>query len=90
MVSEGYAEKEDCEKAILLLKEYVGSMDLTRHKTAGGKLFFRVLLNQMQIAQSRRYTSEFGMQKGIEEVQTHIANAEVLDFAGAEGLFDSL
>ena len=52
-----------------------------------GKFFFRMILDEHEIAVSRRYTTQLLLQKGIDEILKYAGNSEFLDFSSSEDIF---
>ena len=52
-----------------------------RFRSSSGKFFFRLVLDDREIAVSRKYTTQLLLQKGIDEIIRSIAKSEVLDFS---------
>jgi len=85
--SKGYSSKEDCEVAIELVKNAVESCTYVKFRAAGGKYFFRLVVDEMVMATSRKYTTELRLQKGINEIALYGSKAEVLDFSENDFIF---
>jgi hypothetical protein len=77
----GFKQKSDCENFISSLKEDLSAFLFTKAKNAGGKYFFRVTKEGLVLANSRKYSTELLLAKGIEAVQKYIAMSETLDFS---------
>ena len=60
-----------------------------RFKSSSGKFFFRLILDEHEIAVSRRYNTQLLLQKGIDEIVKYADKAEFLDVAAAEDIFGS-
>jgi uncharacterized protein YegP (UPF0339 family) len=58
-----------------------------RFKSSSGKFFFRLILDEQEIAVSRRYTTQLLLQKGIDEIINYADKAEFLDFSAATDVF---
>jgi hypothetical protein len=61
-----------------------------RFKSSGGKFFFRLILDEKEIAISRKYTTQLLLQKGIDEIIKYAQKAEFLDFSSSEEIFGSI
>ena len=77
----------ECEEEIEVLKNSLDKCVFMRFKSSGGKFFFRLILNEREIAVSRRYTTQLLLQKGIDEIIKYADQAEFLDFSSAEDIF---
>ena len=80
----------ECEEEIETLKNSLEKCVFMRFKSTGSKFFFRMILNEKEIAVSRRYSTQLLLQKGIDEIITYADKAEFLDFSSAEDVFGSL
>jgi len=77
----GYKQKLDCEVFISALKQDLARFAFTKVRNAGGKYFFRVTKDGFVLANSRKYTTELLLSKGIEQVQKYISTSDILDFS---------
>ena len=73
--------KYDCERIIEAIREDLTLFKFTKNTTAGRKFFFRVSRGGLVLATSRRYSTEFSLQKGITEIHKQAPLAETLDFS---------
>ena len=53
----------------------------TKVRNAGGKFFFRLSKDGLVLANSRKFTTELLLQKGIDEIVKYVATSEILDFS---------
>lgn len=86
----GYKQKSDCEQMILWFKEHLTLFTFTKVKNAGGKYFFRLSKDGLILANSRKYTTELLMAKGIDEILRFVSTAEILDFSDNDFVFPEL
>jgi len=77
----------ECEEQIELFKNSIERCVFLRFKSSGGKFFFRLILDDHEIAVSRRYSTQLLLQKGIDEIIKYADKAEFLDFSSAEDIF---
>lgn len=77
----------ECEEEIEKLKSSLERCVFLRFKSSGGKFFFRLILDNHEVAVSRRYTTQLLLQKGIDEIIKYADQAEFLDFSAAEDIF---
>ena len=63
------------------IKENLQQFTFTKVKNVGGKYFFRMSKEGLILANSRKYTTELLMAKGIDEIMKYVPLAEVLDFS---------
>ena len=85
-----YIPVEGNQKEIEKLKSSLERCVFMRFKSSSGKFFFRLILDEHEIAVSRRYTTQLLLQKGIDEIIKYADKAEFLDFSSAEDIFGSL
>ncbi|POS01481.1 DUF1508 domain-containing protein [Flavobacterium croceum] len=71
----------ECEEEIELLRKECEKLVFTNFKSTNGKFFFKILLNENEIAISRKYTTLLLLQKAVTELQQTIAKSEILDFS---------
>jgi len=69
------------------IKENVEFFAFTKVRNAGGKYFFRLSKGGLVLANSRKYSTELRLQKGIDEIIKYVAVAETLDFSEDEFVF---
>lgn len=83
----GCKHKSDCELMIAAIRENVGQFAFTKIRNAGGKYFFRLSKDGLVLANSRKYSTELRLQKGIDEIIRYVSSAEVLDFSENDFVF---
>lgn len=79
--------KSDCELIIAAIKTNLELFAFTKIRNASGKYFFRLSKNGLVLANSRKYSTELMLQKGIDEITKYISAAEILDFSENEFVF---
>jgi len=79
--------KSDSERMIAHIQNHTESFSFTKIKASGGKLFFRISKDGLVLANSRKYTTERLLQKGIDEILRSVAQSEVLDFTELDPIF---
>lgn len=82
-----YKQKADCEALIEVLSQDISRFTLTKVRNAGGKYFFRISKDGFVLANSRKYTTELLLAKGIDQVYKYIASSETLDFSDNDFVF---
>lgn len=82
-----YKEKKDCEQMVIWFKENIALFTFTKVKNAAAKYFFRLSKDGLILANSRKYTTELLMIKGIDEIIKYIPAAEILDFSEENFIF---
>ncbi len=73
--------KSDSELIIAEMRTRIDAFAITKVRNAGGKFFFRISREGLVLANSRKFTTELLLQKGIDEIVKYIALAETLDFS---------
>jgi hypothetical protein len=86
--SNAYELRMDCEEDAGLLRSEFDACSFMKYKTAKGKFYFKVVLNDVLKAVSRKYSTVLMAQKGIDEIVKYGSRAEILDFAASEVIFD--
>lgn len=77
----GCKHKSDCELMIEGIKNNLDWFIFTKVRNAGGKYFFRLSKGGLVLANSRKFSTELRLQKGIDEIHKYVAMAETLDFS---------
>ncbi len=76
-----YELKFECEEGIEYFKNSIDTVTFIKVRTAGGKYYFKIMLEEAHFATSRKYTTELMLQKGIKEVLLYSVKSEILDFS---------
>jgi len=79
--------KSDCERMILGIKENMSLFAFTKVRKASNKFFFRLSKDGLVLANSRKFSTEIMLQKGIDEIINYVHMAEILDFSENEFVF---
>jgi hypothetical protein len=66
------------------MKENIGVFAFTKVRNASGKYFFRLSKDGFVLANSRKYSTELLLKKGIDEIMKYVLTAEILDFSEGE------
>jgi uncharacterized protein YegP (UPF0339 family) len=82
-----YELKFECEEGIEYFKNAIEEVTFVKVRTAGGKYYFKIMLEEAHFATSRKYTTELMLQKGIQEIQLYSQKAEILDFSFNDFVF---
>jgi len=85
--STSFELKMDCESAIDLVKNNVENYTFVKSRAANGKYFFKMMLADLLVATSRKYTTPLLLQKGIDEFILAATKSDVLDFSVNEVVF---
>ena len=86
-ISNDFELRFECEEDIESLKKSVEAIFFMRFKSKNGKMYFKVIVNEKEIAVSRKYTTQFLMEKGISEVNRTLQQSEILDFSLDQEIF---
>ena len=86
-VSNDFELRFECEEDIESLKKAIDNVFFMRFKSKNGKMYFKMILNEKEVAVSRRYTTPLLMQKGIDEIIRTLSQSEVLDFSIQHDIF---
>jgi uncharacterized protein len=79
--------KSDCELMIAAIKENLELFAFTKIRKVGGTYFFRLSKDGLVLANSRKYSTELRLLKGIDEIMKHVSMAETLDFSENDFVF---
>lgn len=79
--------KSDCELMIDAFKESLDRFTFTKIKNSGNKFSFRLSKDGLVLANSRKYSTELRLQKGIEEIMKYLPSGEILDFSESDFAF---
>ncbi len=85
-----YDNKEECEKAIAIIKSASNECAFHKFKAAAGKFFFKILIDDIVVATSRKYSTELMLQKGINEILKYGGEAETIDFTEQDFIFPEI
>lgn len=80
-------EKSDCEKIIDTIRNDFDSFVFRKARTGSGKYFFRITRGGLVLANSRKFSTELMLQKGIDQFLKFLPEAETLDFSVNEDIF---
>jgi uncharacterized protein YegP (UPF0339 family) len=83
----GCKQKADCDLMIAGIKENKELFAFTKVRNAAGKYFFRLSKGGLVLANSRKYSTELLLKKGIDEIIKYVHIAEILDFSENEFIF---
>ena len=86
--SNSFELKFECEEAINFLKSNLENAIFLKSRSSGGKYFFRLLIDNKQLAVSRKYSTQLMLEKGIAEILKNTIKSEILDFSNNDFVFD--
>ncbi|CCG54315.1 Protein of unknown function [Flavobacterium indicum GPTSA100-9 = DSM 17447] len=77
----------EAEEEIERLKAALDVIVFMRFRSPRGKFYFKMILDKVEVAKSRQYTTQLLMQKGIDEIMRSLASSEILDFSSSDEIF---
>ena len=83
----GCKQKSDCELMIAAIKHNMDLFAFTKIRTAAGKYYFRLSKDGLVLANSRKYSTELMLKKGVDEIVKYVHMAETLDFSEGDFAF---
>jgi uncharacterized protein YegP (UPF0339 family) len=86
--SNSFELKFECEEQIDFLKLNLESAVFLKSKSSSGKYFFRLLIENKQLAISRKYSTQLMLEKGINEILKYTTKSETLDFSNNDFVFE--
>ena len=86
--SNSFELKFECEETINFLKSNLENAVFLKSKSSEGKFFFRLLIENKQLAVSRKYSTQLMLEKGIGEILKYTVKSEILDFSNNDFIFE--
>ena len=86
--SPSFELKMECEDSIEAIKVNIEKYTYVKSRAANGKYFFKMMLDEIVIATSRKYTTPLLLEKGINEIIRTSVKSDVLDFSMNEFVFE--
>jgi uncharacterized protein YegP (UPF0339 family) len=86
--SNSFELKFECEEEINFLKLNFENAVFLKSKSSSGKYFFRLLIEDRQLAISRKYSTQLMLEKGINEISKYMPKSEILDFSTNDFVFE--
>lgn len=77
----------EAEEEIERLKAALDVIVFMRFRSPRGKFYFKMILDKVEVAKSRQYTTQLLMQKGIDEIMRSLTSSEILDFSSSDEIF---
>ncbi len=87
LTSIGCRDKADCQKIMDAFQVDISQFTISKIRQGSGKHFFRVSKDGLVLANSRKFTTELLMLKGLNDFQNTVATAETLDFSNEIDVF---
>jgi uncharacterized protein YegP (UPF0339 family) len=79
--------KMECEDIIDAIKSNIEKYTYVKSRSANGKYFFKMMLEETVIATSRKYTTPLLLEKGIDEIIRTAVKSDLLDFTMSDFVF---
>jgi hypothetical protein len=80
-ISKDFELRFECENEIENLKTKLEDCFFMQFKSTKGKFYFKIVLQEKEIAISRKFSTQLMMQKSINEIIKYGNQAEILDFS---------
>ena len=80
-------KKSDCELMIAAIRDNTSDFTFSRTRNGSGKYSFRLTRNGLVLANSRKFSTEMMLKKGIDQILKYVPTAETLDFSENELIF---
>lgn len=78
--SNSHQYKAQCISEITVLKKNFDKINFLKYKTPSGKLYFRIVINEFVLGNSRKFTTPLLMEKAIDDFKRSFLMSEILDF----------
>jgi uncharacterized protein YegP (UPF0339 family) len=88
-ISNDFELRFECEENIEFLKKNIELVFFMKFKSKNGRMYFKIILNEKEVAESRKYTTPFLLQKGIDEIKRSLIKSEIIDFSNQDFVFPS-
>ncbi|MFT5754098.1 MAG: hypothetical protein ACI9FW_001013 [Flavobacterium sp.] len=80
-ISKDFELRFECENKIEIIKEQIQECFFMQFKSTKGKFYFKIVLNEEEVAVSRKFSTQLMLQKSINEIIKYGNQSEVLDFS---------
>ncbi len=87
-ISNDFELRFECENEIEFLKNNIEKSFFMKFKSSNGKFYFKLIIDDKEIAKSRQYSTQLLLQKSIDEIQKYVSSSEILDFSLKADFFD--
>lgn len=85
--SNNFELRFECENEIEYLKISLENCTFMKFKSSSGKFFFKLIIEEREIAVSRKYSTQLMLEKGIDEIYKYASKSETLDFSSDTFVF---
>jgi hypothetical protein len=89
LISNDFELRFECEENIELVKNHIDTIFFMKFKSKNSKFYFKIILQEKEIAISRKFSTELMMQKGIDEF-IRASQSDVLDFSHDNSIFSQV
>ncbi len=86
--SNGFELRFECEEQIIYLQSSLDRVVFLKFKSGRGKFYFRLVLDQKELAVSRKFSTQLMLEKSINEILKYAPLAEILDFSADIDIFN--
>ncbi len=88
-ISKDFDLRFECENEIEKLKTKLEDCFFMQFKSTKGKFYFKIVLQEQEIAISRKFSTQLMMQKSINEIIKYGNQSEILDFSLELDIFNN-
>lgn len=89
-ISKDFELRFECENEIENLKVHIEDCFFMKFKSSKVKFYFKIVLNEKEIAVSRKFSTQLMMEKSINEITKYLNQSEILDFSLDLDIFKNL
>ena len=86
--SNSFELRFECEEQILYLQDSLERVVFLKFKSGRGKFYFRLVLDEKELAVSRKFSTQLMLEKSINEILKYAPLAEILDFSADIDVFN--
>lgn len=88
--SNSFELRFECEDQIKYLQNFLEDVIFLKFKSSRGKFYFRLVLENKELAVSRKFSTQLMLEKSINEILKYAPVAEILDFSVEIDIFNDL
>lgn len=88
--SNNFELRFECENEIGHLKASLEQSTFMKFKSSSGKFFFKLIIDEKEVAVSRKYSTILMLEKGINEIKKYAISSEILDFSSNDFVFPDI
>ena len=86
--SNSFELRFECEEKIVYLQDSLEKVVFLKFKSGRGKFYFRLVLDEKELAVSRKFSTQLMLEKSINEILKYAPLAEILDFSADIDIFN--